>query len=203
MRSSTEIGCAWTLVTAPVQEPISLADAKAQARITDDHSNDLLRSYIQAAREEAERQMGRGLYTQTWKMLLDDWANVIPLPMAGPLQSVTSVKYYDGDGALQTLATSVYDTDLVSEPGRVVLKPGQSWPSTQSEKRNGRIEITYVVGYATVSSIPERWKQGIKLWVTYLDLDRDGMEEGASRARVSAENCWNDRVEWIPPVWGC
>lgn len=202
MPSSIDIGCAWSLVTAPTQEPITLAEAKAQARITDDNSNSVLTSYIKTAREEAEQHMGRGLFTQTWKLLLDGFASVIPLPMAGPLQSVTHVKYYDTSGVLQTLATSYYDTDLVSMPGAVVLKPDQSWPSVQSEKRNGAVEIQYVVGYATVSSIPERIKQGIRMYVTYLDLDRTGMDEGAQRAKQAAYACWSERVSWIPPAWG-
>lgn len=203
MRSSTDIGCAWALVTGPTQEPITLAEAKAQARITDDHSNSLLLAFIKTAREEAERLMGRGLYTQTWKLTLDWWPTVIPLPMAGPLQSVTHVKYYDADGVQQTLATSYYDTDTLSLPGRVVLKPEQSWPTLQSDRRNGRIEIQYVVGSSTIADIPETWKQGIRAYVTYLDLDRDGMEDGASRARKAAEACWRDIVYWVPPTWDC
>lgn len=198
---SAEIGCAWTRTVEPTTEPITLAEAKQQARITDDNSNALLLSYIKTARGAAEDHLGRGLFTQTWKFMLDDWANIIPLPMAAPLASVTSVKYYDADGVLQTLATSVYDTDTVSRPGRVVLKPSQSWPTVQSERRNGRIEIVYVVGWTTQALIPEAIKQGIRMYVTYLDLDRDGMEEGARRAREAAERCWTDRIVWTPPTW--
>jgi uncharacterized phiE125 gp8 family phage protein len=201
VRASTDIGCAWTLVTGPAVEPISLADAKAQARITDDNSNALLSSYIATAREAAEEYLGRGLYTQTWKLSLDWFANVMPLPMAAPLASITSVKYYDEDGTLQTLATSYYDTDTVARPGAVVLKPDQSWPSVQSDRRNKRVEITYVVGWTAVSSIPEQIKQGIRLYVTYLDLDRDGMEENALKAREAAQRCWSDRVYWTAPEW--
>lgn len=201
MRSFTDIGCAWTLVTGPAQEPISLAEAKAQARITDDNSNTLLASYIATAREAAETYLGRGLYTQTWKLSLDWFANEIQLPRAAPLQSITHVKYYDSDGVQQTLATSYYDTDTVAEPGTVVLKADQTWPSVQSDRRNKRVEITYVIGHAAVSAIPEIIKQGIRLYVTYLDLDRDGMEENANKAREAAERCWSDRVYWTPPGW--
>jgi uncharacterized phiE125 gp8 family phage protein len=201
VRGSTDIGCAWSLVTAPTLEPITLAEAKAQARITDDNSNNLLNSYIRTAREAAEEWMGRGLLTQTWKFTLDWFVNEIPLPMAWPLQSITSVKYYDEDGTQQTLATSYYDADTVSRPGQVVLKPSQSWPSVQSERRNGRVEVIYVVGYTAASAVPDLIKQGIRLYVTYLDLDRDGMEENALRARDAAQRCWSDRVEWSPPEW--
>jgi uncharacterized phiE125 gp8 family phage protein len=198
---SPEIGCVWTRTIDAVIEPVTLDDIKAHARVTDDASNDVLDRYIVAARNEAEDFMGRGLLTQTWKLLLDDFAHIIQLPMAAPLASVTSVKYYDADGTLQTLATSVYDTDTVSRPGRVVLKPNQSWPSLQSSKLNGRVEIVYVVGWTTADLVPERIKQGIRQFVTYLDLDRDGMEARALEARQAAERCWADRITWTAPEW--
>ena len=196
-----EIGCAWTLVTAPTIEPVSLAEVKAQARILDNNTDDVLASYITVAREAAESHMGRGLLTQTWKLVLDGFTNDIPLPMASPLQSVTSVEYYDDDGTLQTLATTYYGTDLVSRPGRVVLKPEQSWPSVQSDRRNGAVIITYVVGWTTAAAVPERIKQGIRQYVTYLEMDRDGL--GGFDAQQAAERCWSDRIYWTAPSWGC
>lgn len=199
--SDLEVGCTWTLYTAPTLTPIDVDEAKQQARITDDASNALLESYIRVATGAAEDYLGRGLLTQTWRMVLDDFVDIIPLPMAAPLQSVTSVTYYDADGVSQTLATSVYDTDTISRPGRVVLKPSQSWPTLQSERRNGRVTITYVVGWTDKDSIPEQIRQGIRMYVAYLDLDRDGMEPQALAAKQAAERCWTDRVSWIPPMW--
>jgi uncharacterized phiE125 gp8 family phage protein len=200
---SLDVDCAWTRTVAPTEEPITVDEAKAQARISDTASDSLIASYIQTAREAAEDYMGRGLLTQTLKLLLDGWANTIPLPMAAPLASVTSVKYYDENGVQQTLATSVYDTDTVSRPGTVVLKVDQSWPSTQSLRRNGVIEIIYVVGWTTPDLVPEQIKQGIRQYVTFLDLDRDGMEVRALEAKQAAERCWSDRIAWSAPRWGC
>lgn len=195
------------LVTGPTVEPITLDEAKQQARILDDNSNAVLQGYITTAREAAEAYMGRGILTQTWKLVLDNWANIIPLPMAHPLQNdgtatpstAVAVQYYDDAGALQTLATTVYDVDTVSRPGRVVLKPSQSWPSVQSTRRQGAIEITYVVGWTDVALVPERIKQGIKQYVTYLEYDRDGMDERAVAAMEAAERCWSDRLWWTSP----
>ena len=201
--TGNDIGCAWMKTVEPTEEPISLEEAKAHARITDTASDTVLAGYIQTAREAAEAYMGRGLLTQTFKLVMDAWANIIPLPFAAPLASITSVKYYDDTGTLQTLATSVYDTDTTSRPGRVTLKPGQSWPSYQSERRNGAIEITYVVGWTSPDLIPQRIKHGIQQYVTYLDLDRDGMEQNALNAKQAAERCWSDRIYWTSPRWGC
>jgi uncharacterized phiE125 gp8 family phage protein len=199
VRVSREVFCRWSLVTGPTSEPVTLEDVKAHARITDTASDALLDAYIVSAREEAESYMGRGILTQTWSLTLDEWACEIPLPMAAPLQSVTSITYYDADGVQQTLASSVYDIDTTTRPGRVVLKPGQSWPSLQSDRRNGRIEIRYVVGWAHADAVPERIKQGIRQYVTFMDLDRDGLEVRAADALRAAQRCWSDRIEWTPP----
>lgn len=197
-----EIGAAWTRTVAPTEEPVSEEEAKDHARITGSASDESVARHIAAAREAAEDYMSRGLMTQTWKVLFDAFADIMPLPMAAPLQSVTSVKYYDVNGAQQTLATSVYDTDTVSRPGRVVLKVDQSWPSTQTLRKNGTVEIVYVVGWPSPDLVPERIKQGIRQYMTYLDLNRDGTDATALAAKQAAERCWDDRISWTPPRYG-
>lgn len=200
-----EIGCAWSLVTGPEVEPITLDEAKGQARISDNASDSLIESYIITAREAAESYMGRGILTQTWKLVLDRWANIIPLPMAAPLQNAVStaptITYYDSDGVQQTLSTSVYAVDTVSRPGTISLAPDQSWPDLQCSRLNGNVEITYVVGWTSADLVPERIKQGIRQYVTYLDADRDGMEVRALDALQAAERCWSDRIWWTAPRW--
>lgn len=189
----------YALVTGPVQEPISVEDAKRQARIVGDDSNAIVLAYIRAAREAAEESLGRGLFTQTWRLALSDFAESLSLPMAAPLQSVTGVTYYDVDGTLQTLATSYYTVDTFSRPGRVTRAANQAWPALQSDRQSPRVFITYVVGWTSVEDIPERIKQGIRQYVTYLDADRDGMDIQSKAAADAAERCWMDKVWWIPP----
>lgn len=198
---------AYTLVTGPTVEPITLAEAKLQARISDDASNALLRSYIQTARQTAEDTLGYGLYTQTWKLVLSAFAEVIPLPMALQLQNdggaspstAIVVTYYDPNGSLQTLSSSYYLVDTTRRPAGITRAPSYAWPSVQADRLTGPVMITYVVGWTTVAAIPERIKQGIRSYVTYLDLDRDGLEPNAKAAREAAEACWVDRMYWVPP----
>lgn len=194
-----DIACNWTVTTAPAIEPLTVEEAKQQARISDGYSDTLIEAYIRSAREAAESFMGRGLLTQTVKAVFDDFANMMPLPMASPLQSITHVKYYDVDGTLQTLSASVYDTDTVVRPAAVVLKAAQSWPALQADRRNGRVEITYIVGWTTADLIPEQIRQGLRMYVTYLDLDRDGSDPRARAAQLAAERCWSDRIWWTAP----
>jgi uncharacterized phiE125 gp8 family phage protein len=193
------VSAQWIRTVDPAKEPLTLAEAKAQARITYTQDEDLLASYIKTAREAAEDCLHRGLYTQTWKLTLDQFADVIWLPMAAPLQSVTSVQYYATDGTLTTLSTTVYEVDLTSRPCRIARKPAQAWPSVQADRNAGAVFITYVVGWTDTALIPERFKQGMRHYLTYLDLDRPGTESTAAVALAAAEACWADVVHWIQP----
>lgn len=194
----------WSLVTGPLQEPVTLAEAKQHAHITSTNDDATIQRFIRTAREAAEERMNRGLFTQTWKVALGGFAWDIHLPRAAPLASVTTVEYYDVIGTLLTLPSTYYDVDTLSRPGRITLAANQMWPALQSIRRSPRVIITYVIGWSSVALIPERIKQGIRMYVAYLDADREGLEEYGERARKAAEACWDDVVTWIEPdceVW--
>ena len=62
------------LVTAPAQEPVTLAEAKERLRITGDSFDADLHSLLRAARQEIDGSsgwLGRALITQTWDLVLD------------------------------------------------------------------------------------------------------------------------------------
>ncbi|GGA54196.1 head-tail connector protein [Pelagibacterium lentulum] len=61
------------LVAGPVDEPISLAQAKAHLRIEDDAEDGLIESLIAAARTHLEAITGSALLRQTWRVVLDAW----------------------------------------------------------------------------------------------------------------------------------
>lgn len=190
---------AWERLVGPLQEPITLAEAKAQARVRHDDDNALIHSYLVTAREAGELFMGRGFFTQTWRVALADFSDLLALPMAAPLQSITSVTYYDVDGTLQTLASTYYTTDTQPRPARLARAANMTWPALQSDRRAARVFVTYVVGWSAVDDIPERIKQGIRQYVAYLDADRDGMEIQALQAEQAAQRSWSDVVYWASP----
>jgi uncharacterized phiE125 gp8 family phage protein len=161
----------------PNDEPLSLTEVKLHLRLTSDLEDALLLLYMQAAREEVERVTRRQLMTATWTLSLDSFTcNIIKLPRA-PLQSVTSITYLDTDGDSQTLATTVYGVDTLSEPGRVYLKTGQSWPSTYDQLN--AITITYVAGWATYAQVPSPLKRLILLLVGHMYEHREASVEKA------------------------
>ncbi len=139
-----------TLVTAPTAEPVSLTEAKAHLRVDISTDDTLIEALIMAAREYCEGFQRRAYVTQTRELILDRFPSTgatIELPMA-PLRSVSSIKYTDKDGVETTWAASNYIADTKSEPGRVSLGYGKSWPSTTLRPING-VSIRYVVGYTT------------------------------------------------------
>jgi len=198
----------WTRLTDPSIEPISVREAKEQIRSTQPQGDVMIMRFIRAARDAAEAAMNRGLLTQTWQLTLNRFADVIWLPQAAPLQNdalatpstAVIVEYYDIDGVLQTLASSAYYVDTVCRPARLLRAPQHVWPNTQSDRLTGSVVITYVVGWTTPEAIPERIKHGIRLYVGYMNADRDGMDPGGNAARMAALACWDDRVEAIDPV---
>ncbi|MBO0661829.1 head-tail connector protein [Jiella sp. MQZ9-1] len=81
-------------------EPLTLADAKAWARIERDDEDDLIASLITAARQTIERETGLALLRRSFKLLID------PVPTDGPvaatrrpLVSIDAVDAYDATGA--------------------------------------------------------------------------------------------------------
>ena len=148
------------ILTAPASEPVSLTELKLQLRIEsdDDSQNAMLTSYIKSARQGVERYLGRALITQTLQAFFDCFSYQMVLPYC-PYQTLTHIKYYDADGDLQTLDSSIYQTDLISEPARISTAYGQSWPTTRSGKYNA-VEIQYVAGYGDTSTdVPEPIRQ--------------------------------------------
>lgn len=161
--------------TAPTSEPLTTAEAKSHLRVSVSTDDALIDALVKAAREHVEETCSIALFTQTWQRRMDGWpvGNTIWLPRP-PLQSVTSVKYYDADGTEYTLASSNYIVDTVSWPGRIVLKSSASWPGVTLQDANG-ILITYVSGWAATASIPQSIRQALLLLVGHWYENREAV----------------------------
>jgi uncharacterized phiE125 gp8 family phage protein len=140
---------ALTLVTAPLADPVSVADIRAHLRIDSELEDALLVRYLQAALNRLEGRDGwlnRAFITQTWDWTLDGFpsgaALSVPLP---PLQSVVSIQYIDTEGFGQTMSALDYVVDTKSEPGWIAPAYGRSFPSTQPAFNT--VTIRFVCGY--------------------------------------------------------
>jgi len=153
------------LVTDSTVEPVSVSEVKNHLRVTDNSEDALLAGLITSARKIVEQFTRRTLVNQTWRLYLDQfpYRSTIELPFP-PLASVTHIKYYDQDGALQTLPASEYQTDNRSTPGLIVLTENGAWPLTEGDKVNA-VEIEFIAGYgATAAAVPSP----IRLAITHL-----------------------------------
>jgi len=168
------------VVTPPAAEPVSLTEAKKRLRVTVDAEDDDLTALVAECREIAEDECGRAFVTQTLALHLDGFPRgrrTIDLPRP-PLQSVTSVAYYDAAGDLQTLDSAEYHVATGSEPGRVVpVADGGGWPATQAG-RPGSVVVTYVAGYGLAAAVP----RSAKAAVLALVADRHANPDGGDRA---------------------
>jgi uncharacterized phiE125 gp8 family phage protein len=167
-----------TLVTAPVLEPLSLDEAKLHCKVelsvTDDDA--LISALMLAVRQAAESELRRALLTQTWRWTADGFPAssdaVLHLPRP-PLQSVSSVKYLDAAGVLQTLAASAYVVDTITQPGRLQLAVDQTWPTTQAVLN--ATQIDFVAGWTSAANVPAAIRVGMKLWIGTLYRNRESV----------------------------
>lgn len=159
---------------------------------------------IKTARRHCENFQNRAYVTQTWDLILDRFpaAGYIELPKP-PLQSLISLTYKDSAGELQTVSfldpsgeplfeTDDYIVDTASEPGRLVLKSGKSWPTTYDEAQ--AVQIRFICGYGEVSDVPDEIKQAILLKVADL-YEHRGDEVGDARIDEVIERLlWPERI---------
>jgi uncharacterized phiE125 gp8 family phage protein len=143
------------LITAPAVEPITLEEAKMHLRVDHSEEDAKIQTIVRAARYMVDGRngyLGRALVTQTWELVIDHFpTNEIKIPLP-PLQQVISVKYDDTGGAEQSLTTSDYDVDAVSEPGWIVPAIG-GWPTGVFQGINA-VRIQFIAGYLPSSDSP-------------------------------------------------
>ncbi len=193
---------AHTVLQPPQQEPISPDEAKAHLRVTSADEDAYIASLITVAREWCEGFQQRAYITQTHKLTLDRFpcGRAIYLPRP-PLQSVTSIVYTDSEGAQYTVDADRYIVDTVSEPGRIVLSYGASWPLVTLRPAAG-VEITYVAGYGDAASVPQRAKQAILLLVGHWYEQREAVLAGSISKEIEFavhSLLWQDRVHYGSP----
>ena len=176
---------------APLSEPVTLIEAKLHLRLATTSAeavayaseDDLLNRLITAARVQAEQETGRRFITQTLTYYLKQWPDErfikIPYP---PLQSaIVTYRLTDDDDYDETLST--VDTDIASEPGRIILQPNESWPSG-TLYTDKPIKITFVCGYGLAVAVPENIKSAILLKISDLYENRGEVVVGVSVGRI-------------------
>jgi uncharacterized phiE125 gp8 family phage protein len=189
---------ALVLKTAPLIEPLDLDATKLHCRIDSDTEDTLITAYIKAAREYCEGFQNKSYINRTYELWLDEFPNddEIELPM-GPLVSVSGIDVYDTANS-KTADTTLtnYFIDTKSNPGRLCLAYGKTWPTTTLRESNS-ICITFIAGYgSTASSVPESVKQAMLLLISGWYENRESItDKPKSTIPFAVESLlWMDRV---------
>ena len=110
--------------------------------------------------------------------------SLIRLPL-GKVSSVTHLKYTDANGALQTLSASTdYQTDLYSQPARIMPAYGASWPTVRADTFNV-VTARFVAGYGSAATdVPGPIREAILLAVGHWMNFQPGVEGAVSITRL-------------------
>lgn len=160
------------LITPPALEPVTLDEAKAHLRLSDDGDDDYVAALIVAARLQVETAIRRVLIDQTWRVYLDDWPphGLVELPV-GPVRSISEIVVFDAAGDPVPLDAAAWQLDAVSVPARLKLlgtgpRPGRPL--------NG-IEIDLVAGFgASGLAVPQPLRLAIMTLVARWFENREG-----------------------------
>ncbi len=199
------------LITGPASEPITLQEAKLHLRViadvadvTANPEDAYITALIVAARQGAEQITGRALMPQTWEIAFDDFERCFDgnlqrgMKLAKPpIAAITSVKYLDSAGVLQTLATTDYELNSYREPAEIIRPYLTAWPITQ--RHDNAVLIRFTCGYTNAAAVPQEIKQWMLLRIGAMYENR---EEIVVNTRVaSVELSFVDRLLDAYKVW--
>jgi len=193
------------LVTDAASEPVTLAEAKAYARVDISDDDALITALISAARRRVEKETGLALLTQSWVAVLDRWpdsasggglsspwwdgvregplmmlspSSVIEIPKR-PFQAVTQIRLRDAYGDFVDVGPSIYYTEISDMRGRILRVLGRIWPVIVMAPRSA-IEISFTVGFDAdpYDGVPGDLLTAIKMLVKHWYDNRELVSEG-------------------------
>lgn len=149
------------LVIAATELVLTAKQLKDHSRIDIDDEDREIEAKIRGVADWLEEELDMTFLSSTWDLKVDKLEDEIEIPRP-PLQSVTSLKYYDTAGVEQTLTVPDPTFDVVTdqEPGLVRLAYNQTWPAYQ--RRKDGITIRFVAGSQDPDSIPYRAIEAVK-----------------------------------------
>ncbi len=160
--------------TAAPSALVTTADAKAALRVDYSDDDTLIDGYIAAAAEALDGpygKIGKALLTQTRELKREPITgrNALYFP-AVPLQSVSSMSYFDKDNASQSL--TVGDFTIYSEEDKAWIVPdiGTNWPVMYD--RPDALTVTFVAGFGASSDVPENIMVAAKQLVAHMHEHR-------------------------------
>ena len=162
--------------TAPVTEPVTLAEAKLHCRVSTSVDDNQISLMIKQAREAIEVGTGLSLIPKTAVVWFTNFNGSFNLPY-GPVNSFTSLIDENGD--------TIVAADYTLVGGKFPMLTRPLWKN---------LKATYVVGYAT---IPNDLKIAILDQVSY-DYENRGLDSNTGICEKSWKAC--QRWTRISPI---
>jgi len=135
----------------PAVEPVSLAEAKAHLRLTEDDEDQMVGALVGAARRFLEADCGLALVSQRWRLTLDRWpSGEVTAIDLHPVVAIDAVTVYGADGGATLVDRARHTLDRASRPARLFLPRPRPLP----RPFNG-IEIDLTAGYGGPAEVPE------------------------------------------------
>lgn len=165
------------LVTAPAVEILTPDYVKLYTHISHDVEDSIIEGWITHASLEAENFLRQSLINQTWEIVFDSFPRLpLELPRS-PLQSVTSIKYYNTANTEATITAAEYFVDSDTKPGRICHTYGYTWPSLTLREINA-VKIRYVAGYgAAATAVPQFVKEAVLVYCAFRHENRAAENE--------------------------
>ena len=186
----------YTTTSAPVWEPITLTEAKAQLRVDGSDEDTLISDLISVAREKFEDVTGRALVVRDITAYWDTWPseNELALPVY-PALGVSHVTYLDENGASQTWDGTNYTADTIGQSPRIVLNTNGGEIPELGDYPNA-LRVLYPAGS---SEVPASAKQAMLLMLTMLYEQRSDMplKDQAAGSRSAQWLAFNHRKDLI------
>jgi len=184
------------LVTAPTTTPVSLIEACAHLRESEDDSTDEILLKLDAAVDFCQRRVSgsRQFCSATYDYLLRDFPSdgdecrlTLPIP---PLVKIQWIKYYDTTGTLTTFGSTLGSTASTgyyltaksqNTPGYAVPAYSKTWPSVRD--RPDAVCVRFIAGSTATSDIPSSVKAAVLLKLEHL-YDPERVEEGPTTKAI-------------------
>ena len=181
--------------TAETEFAVTQAEIKAWNKIDSSDDDTVVALIERTVHNWAKEYTNRTLTTVTYQLFIDSIYEVdlpiqegsyvgidqninrrsIHLPKS-PVSSVTHIKSYDDNDTATVFDSSKYYVDTVSVPSRIVLRQGETYPT--SLRVANALEIQYIAGYGGSTTVPYDIKSACLAYSAYLFEHRGDLLDG-------------------------
>lgn len=172
------------LITPPAEMPVSVAEAKANSRISFSDDDALVEALIGAATAHLDGYTGilcRCLVNQEWRQDFIDWGWRFRLPF--PDVSSVAITYRDQDNAEQTVSADQYEAVEDARGALIVFRDAFQDPGLYDDMV-APISVTFTAGYGAAADVPDAIKAAIKLLVGHWYENREASIVGMTAAEL-------------------